>query len=89
LGNIKEVEKIYGGNHTMDVGNESHDLPTTDVGEWTIGWVGMLSSTKPKELTKLQKISYTSQGKIISIEDIFHDIINKHEHEKNMNRKKT
>jgi hypothetical protein len=46
-------------------------LPTTDVGEWTIGWVGMLSSTKPKEPTKLQKISFTSQGKIISIEDIF------------------
>jgi hypothetical protein len=64
-------------------------LPTTDVGEWTIGWAGMLSSTKPKEPTKLQKISFTSQGKIISIEDIFQYIVNKHEHEKNMNMKKT
>jgi hypothetical protein len=50
------------------------DLTIPSAREWTTSRARMLSSEEPTKLTKLQEITSTSPSKIISMEEIFHDI---------------
>jgi hypothetical protein len=62
----------------MQTVNPPSNLPTLTTIKWMTNWAGIPNSVEPTNLTKLQKIPFTSPSKTIFVEEIFQVIVGKY-----------